>query len=87
VGDLRALAEKPWSPYVGVPNQWDALDIPQQELTKIVNDALDALAHHRVIPYPPAMSVDTGGVTRPVRPLASLPHSLSSGRCSILPPE
>jgi hypothetical protein len=77
VADLSALADKPWSPYVGVPNQWDALDVPQHELAKIVSDALDALAHHLVIPYPPAISVETGSVSRVRRVAPSQHNSLS----------
>ena len=88
VEDLRALANKSWSPHVGVPNQWDALDIPQQEMEKIVGDALDALAHHRVITYPLPISVEQEGVTRRVRPVTS-PHygSFSPDQCSVLPQE
>ncbi|WP_447986383.1 hypothetical protein [Nitrospira sp. Nam74] len=72
VGDLTTLAAKPWSPYVGVPNQWDALDIPQQEMARIVSDATDALTHHTVIPYPPAIVVETNGI-----PGRVLPHDAS----------
>lgn len=71
LADLSTLADMSWSPFVGVPNKWDVFDIPQQELAKIVSDALDAFAHQRVIPYPPAISVETRGVTSRIRPLAA----------------
>ena len=69
VVDLSALADKPWSASVAIPNQGDALDIPQQEMRKIVSDGLAALAHDTVVPYPPALSVESG-VTGRVRPFA-----------------
>jgi hypothetical protein len=88
VADLRTLAEKSWSPYVGIPNQWDALDIPHHEMARIVSDAVDALTQHTVIPYPPAISVETQGVTHSVRPIASPHHdSPSPDQCFLLPPE
>ncbi|WP_447985581.1 hypothetical protein [Nitrospira sp. Nam74] len=78
VMDLATLAGKPWSPYVGVPNQWDALDIPQQEMARIVSDAVDALTHHTVIPYPPAIVVETNGITGRVLGQGSSCHDSSS---------
>ena len=70
VADLSALANKAWSPYVGVPNQWDALDIPQGEMSKIARDGVAALTHNAVIPFPPPIAVETSTVsrTRPVVP-------------------
>jgi hypothetical protein len=64
VADLSALATKPWSPYVGVPNQWDALDIPPGEMSKISRDGLAGLAHNTVIPYPPPIDVETSPLSR-----------------------
>jgi|GEM_PF-2006623 len=55
VADLKTFADKPWSPYVGVPNQWDAFDIPQHEMATIVKNGLTALTNHVVISYPPAV--------------------------------
>jgi hypothetical protein len=88
VGNLNALADKPWSPHVGVPNQWDALDIPQQEMAKIVSDGLAALAQNTVIPYPSAISVQAGGVTGRVRRVGSSQDgSLSAGQDFLSPLE
>lgn len=79
VVDLSALADKSWSPYIGVPNQWDALDIPQQEMAKIARDGLTALAEKTVIPYPSAISVKTGNLSR-VRQVPPSQHDLLSHR-------
>lgn len=85
---LSALADKPWSPYVGIPNQWDALDIPRQEMEKIVGDGMSALAHHTVIPYPPAISVEIGGIAGRVGRVASPPHDCDSpDQEALSPPE
>jgi hypothetical protein len=87
VVDLQALADKPWSLYVGIPYQWDAVDIPQQEMARIVSDADDALTHHTVIPHAPAILVETEGATRRVCSLASHHDSPSPDQSFILPPE
>lgn len=86
VADFSALADKPWSPYVGIPNQWDALDIPQQEMAKIVGEGLAALAQNTVIPYPSAISVQTGGVIDRVGRLASSQHDTPSPGQDFLSP-
>jgi hypothetical protein len=87
VKDLSALADKSWSPYVGVPNHWDALDIPQQEMVKIISEGLAALAHNTVVPYPRAIAVESG-VTGRVRPFASVQYnSPLPNQCSFLPTE
>lgn len=82
VADLTVLEDKPWSPYIGVPNQWDALDIPQQEMAKIVSEARDALHHHTIIPYPAPIPVETahGRLVRRIMPLRH--HSMSPGPTS-----
>ena len=78
VADLSALADKPWSPYAGIPNQWDAADIPQQVMAKIVGEGLAALAQNMVIPYTSAISVQTGGITDRVGRVASSQHDTPS---------
>jgi hypothetical protein len=88
VADLRAVADKPWSPHVGIPNQWDALDIPQQEMAKIASDGLTALAHQTVIPYPSAVFIETDSVTASVRHIGLLHrHSHLRGAYLESPPE
>lgn len=78
VADLSALADKPWSPYARIPNQWDAADIPQQVMAKIVGEGLAALAQNMAIPYLSAISLQTGGVTDRVGRVASSQHDSPS---------
>lgn len=80
VADLRAFVGKSWSPHVAVPHQWDAMDIPEQQMAKLVSEGLAALADLKVIAYPPAICVETGDagnrVTRRAAPRqASSPAS------------
>lgn len=76
VTDLNAFVGKSWSPHVAVPHQWDALDIPEQQVAKMVSEGLAALADLKVIAYPPAIRVATGDAGNQVgRRSASQPAS------------
>jgi hypothetical protein len=80
VADLSVFVGKSWSPHVAVPHQWDALDIPEQQMAKMVSEGLAALADLKVIAYPPAICIETGDagnrvIRRAVSRQASSPAS------------
>ncbi len=56
LSQLQELATRPWSPQVGMPNEWDAIDVVQSEMARIAADAETALVGDRTIAFPPPIS-------------------------------
>ncbi|WP_447979839.1 hypothetical protein [Candidatus Nitrospira bockiana] len=51
--ELEVWPPAPGPHRIGIPSEWDAIDIPQREMARIIQDVQSALAARRSIAVPP----------------------------------